>query len=107
MTDPSAPETEVGRLVQPLVHDEAGYPGNDVRRPEGGPFEDVATRVVSPGEQPVCYEYPEEGNEHRAEQEQEALVAAHVDEESAAGCEHGSTDDQHALWDSGEQVLCR
>src|SRR5207253_11521060 len=104
MTDPPAPEAEVGRLVQPLVHDEAGNPGNNVRRPEGGPSEDVATRVMSPGEQPVRDEYPEEGNEHGAEQEQEALVAAHVDEESAAGCEHGSTDDQHALWDPREQV---
>ncbi len=105
MADPPAPEAEIRRLVEPLVRDEACKPRNDVARPEGGACEEVTPRVMSTAEQPVGDQYAEEGDEHGAEQQQEALITTHVNRERAAGGDHGRSDNQHTLRDSGEQVL--
>ena len=58
--------------------------------PDGRPLEDVRARVVRAGEQPVREQHAEQRNEDRAEQQQEALVAAHVDRECAGGRERPS-----------------
>ena len=52
-------------------------------------------------------EHAEQRHEDRAEQEQEALVAAHVDRERADGRGGGSSDDEHALRDPWEEILGR
>jgi hypothetical protein len=101
------PEAEVGRLVEPFVDEEPDQPRGDAARSQCGPVEDVLARVVQAAQQPVGDEHAEQRDEDSPEQEQEALVAAHVDRERCTRRDHRCADDQQALRHARNEVLRR
>src|SRR6266511_1395613 len=100
VAEPVRPEAEIRRLVEPFVEEETARPRDNRSWPYGRALEDVAPRVASPVQQPVGDEDAEQRHEDRPEQEQEALVAPHVDRERASGRHDRRAHDQRALRDA-------
>src|SRR5689334_5754404 len=82
MGDEAGPPIRPDRR-QPLIQREADEPRADHSRPNLRNDEDVVAFVVPPREQPVRQEHGEQRHEERAQEVQEVLIVAKVDDQRA------------------------